>query len=112
MAQRHKPPVEVTPSALKKTGAALDSDRGMRTQELKLRVQRADYVVDPALVAAAIIRHAISHRRCWKPRTVRRTPPALSTTSGGPSPTVPTQVSGAADSAAERSAGPTHTHNS
>jgi hypothetical protein len=81
-------------------------------QELKLRVQRADYVVDPEVVAAAIIRHAISQRRCWKPRTVLRTPPALSTTSAGPSQTVPIQVSGAADSVAGRSAGATHTHNS
>jgi hypothetical protein len=104
--------VDVLPSALKQTARALDSGRGMRTQELKLRVQRADYVVDPAVVAAAIIRHAISHRRCWNPRTVCGTPAALSTTSGGPSPTVPIQVSGAADSAAERSATPTHTHNS
>jgi hypothetical protein len=104
--------VDATAAALKQTRPALDSDRGMQTQELKLRVQRADYVVDPEVVAAAIIRHAISHRRCWKPRTVLRTPPALSTTSGGPSSTVPTQVSGVADSVAARSAGATHTHNS
>jgi hypothetical protein len=104
--------VDVWPSGLKQSARALDSGRGMRTQELKLRVQRADYVVDPAVVAAAMIRHAISHRRCWNPRTVCRTPPALSTTSAGPSPTVPIQVSGAADSVADWSAGATHTHNS
>lgn len=104
--------MEATSAALKRTDPAFDSAGGMRTQELKLRVQRADYVVDPQVVAAAIIRHAISHRRCWKPRTVRRTPPALSTTSAGPSPTVPIQVSGAADSVAGRSAGAAHTHNS
>ena len=98
--------------ALKRTAAALDSHHGMRTQELKLRVQRADYVIDPAAVAEAMIRHAVSHRRWWNPRTVCRTPPALSTTSGGPSLTVPIQVSDAADSVAERSARPTHTHNS
>jgi hypothetical protein len=104
--------VDATPATLKQTRPALDSDRGMQTQELKLRVQRADYVVDPQVVAAAIIRHAISHRRCWKPRTVLGTPPAHSTTSAGPSPTVPIQVSGVADSVAAQSAGATHTHNS
>ena len=104
--------MDVLPSGLKQTARMLDSGRGMRTQELKLRVQRADYVVDPAVVAAAMIRHAISHRRCWNPRTVRTTPAALSTTSAGPSRTAPIQVSGAAASAAERSARATHTHNS
>jgi hypothetical protein len=84
----------------------------MRTHELKLRVQRADYIVDPAVVAAAIIRHVISHRRCWNPRTVCGIPAVLSTTSGGPSRTLPIQVSGAADSAAGRSARATQTHSS
>jgi hypothetical protein len=104
--------VDVWPSALKQTVRPLDSGPGMRTQELKLRVQRADYIIDPAIVAAAVIRHAISHRRCWNPRTVCATPAALSTTSAGPSETAPIQVSAAADSAAERSARATHTHSS
>jgi hypothetical protein len=104
--------VDVWPSALKQTARVLDSGGGMRTQELKLRVQRADYVVDPAVVAVAMLRHAISHRRCWNPRTACAAPAALSTTSAGPSRTAPIQVSGAADSAAARSARSTHTNNS
>ncbi len=92
---------------LKHGAAALDTAAGMRLQELKLRVARADYVVDPALVAAAMLRHAVSQRRCWKPRAVRATPPDSSTTSGVPSRTVPIQVSGVADSAAWRSSGAT-----
>jgi anti-sigma28 factor (negative regulator of flagellin synthesis) len=32
----------------------------MRTHELKLRIQRADYQVDPAVVAEAMLRHAVS----------------------------------------------------
>lgn len=87
-------------SPLKHSAAALDTAAGMRLQELKLRVERADYVVDPALVAAAMLRHAVSHRRCWNPRAVRATPPDSSTTSGAPARTRPIQVSDAADSAA------------
>jgi hypothetical protein len=104
--------VDGAPPTLKHAAPTLDSDGGMRMQELKLRVQRADYVVDPAVVAAAIIRHAISHRRCWNPRTVCGIPAALSTTSGGPSLTLPIQVSGAADSAPGRSRSATQTHSS
>ena len=85
---------------LKDDGDSLDTAAGMRLQELKLRVARADYVVDPALVAAAMLRHAVSQRRCWKPRAVCATPPASRTTSGAPSRTLPIQVSDAADSAA------------
>ena len=85
---------------LKDDGVSLDTAAGMRLQELKLRVARADYVVDPALVAAAMLRHAVSQRRCWKPRVACATPSASSTTSGGPSRTRPIQVSDAADSAA------------
>ena len=85
---------------LKPDAAALDTCRGMRMQELKLRIQRADYVVDPALVAEAMLRHAVSYKRCWKPRTVWATPADFSATFGGPSATLPIQVSGTADSAA------------
>lgn len=88
---------------LKHDAAALDTCGGMRTQELKLRVQRADYDVDPVLVAEAMLRHALSYKRCWKPRTAWTTPADFSATFGGPSQTVPIQVTRAADSAAERS---------
>ena len=84
----------------------------MRLQELKLRVERADYTVDPALVARAMLRHAVSHRRCWNPRAVCAMPSDSSTISGGPSRTSPIQVSGAADAAAARSSGATHTSSS
>jgi hypothetical protein len=85
---------------LKHDDGALDTSPGMRMQELKLRVQLADYAVDPALVAEAMLRHAVSHRRCWNPRTAWATPADSSTRSPGPSWTVPIQVTGAADSAA------------
>jgi len=85
---------------LKRGGAALDTSRGMRMQELKLQIQTADYVIDSALVAEAMLRHAVSHRRCWNPRAVWAMPAASSSTPGGPAPTVPIQVNGAADAAA------------
>lgn len=85
---------------LKHDAAALDTCRGMRMQELKLRIQRADYVVDPALVAEAMLRRAVSYKRCWNPRTDWATPADFSATSGGPSATLPIQVSGTAESAA------------
>ncbi len=85
---------------LKDRCVSLDTAAGMRLQQLKLRVARADYVVDPALVAAAMLRHAVSQRRCWKPRVLCSTPSASSTTAGAPSRTLPIQVSDAADSAA------------
>lgn len=91
---------------------AFDSNRAMRTQELKLRVQRSDYIVDPVAVARAIIRHSISYRRWWNPRMVCAAPAALSLTSGGPSVRLPIQVSGTADSVAARSSRATHTSNS
>lgn len=97
---------------LKRGGAALDSGRAMRTQELKLRIQSADYVVDPAAVAEAMLRHALSQRRWWNPVAACATPSADSTTSGVPASTDPTHVNGAADSAAERSPGATHTQSS
>jgi hypothetical protein len=75
----------------------------MRLHELKTRVQRAEYHVDPATVAAALIRHAISHRRWWNPHTSILTPLALNTASAGPARTLPIQVTGAADSADARS---------
>jgi hypothetical protein len=93
---------------LKRGGDALDTCREMRMQELKLRVQRADYDVDPVLVAEAMLRHAVSHRRCWKPRIDCATPSDSSTTSGGPSRTEPTQANGAASCAAPRSASAKH----
>ena len=99
-------------TALKRTGSALDTSGEMRTQELKQRVQRQDYVVDPALVAEAMLRHALSYRRCWKPHTACATPAASSTTSGGPSRTEPIHVTPAADSAELRSDSATHTSSS
>ncbi len=86
--------------ALKLMTDRLDTSRGMRMQELKQRVQREDYVVDPVLVAEAMLRRAVTHRRCWKPRTACALPPDSNTTSGGSSFTAPIHVSGAADSAA------------
>ena len=97
---------------LKREGAALDSRRAMRTQELKLRIERADYVVDPVAVAEAMLRHAVSQRRWWNPVGACATPSSASTTSAGPAATDPTHVSRAAPSAAERSPGPTHTQSS
>jgi hypothetical protein len=98
--------------ALKPTDPAFDSEHAMRLDDLKMRVQRADYAIDPATVAVAMIRHSISQMRWWNPRTFCVTPAALSATAGGPSATMPIQVSGAADSAAARSSRPTQTHNS
>ena len=92
---------------LKDHADTLDTGAEMRLQELKLRVQRADYVVDPALVAAAMLRRALSQRRCWNPRVVCAMPSASSTTSGGPPRTAPIHVSAAADSATLRSPGAT-----
>ena len=85
---------------LKRDGDTLDTSRGMLMRELKLRVQRADYIIYPALVAEAMLRHAVSHRRCWNPRTAWATPADSSTRPAGPSWTVPIQVTDAADSAA------------
>lgn len=91
---------DVMNKPLKRGEDALDTCRGMRMQDLKLRVERADYVVDPALVAEAMLRHAISQRRCWKPRAGWATPADSSSAPGGPSRTTPIHVSPAADSAA------------
>ena len=97
---------------LKHDAEALDMAAGMRLQELKLRVRRADYVVDPGLVAAAMMRHAVSQRRCWNPRAASATPADRSLTSAAPSLTAPIQVIVAADSAATRPPGETHTSSS
>ena len=56
-----------------------DSCRGMRTEELKRRIQHANYVIDVAAVAEAMLRHAISHRRWWNPSTVCEAPPEVIT---------------------------------
>jgi hypothetical protein len=109
---RHATLAQPMDAPLKPGAEALDIPAGMRLQDLKLRVQRADYVVDPALVAAAMLRHAVSQRRCWNPRAVCATPPASSLTSGGPSIAVPIQVSPATDCAAARSCGDTQTSSS
>jgi hypothetical protein len=105
-------PADGAGSALKRETRALDSRRAMRTQELKRRVERAEYVVDPEAVADAMLRHALSQRRWWNPLADRSTPANDSTTPGSPGPTTPTQVSGTAASAAARSAGATQTHSS
>gem|GEM_PF-5355428 len=86
--------------ALKAQPAALDRDRVMRLHELKASVQRSDYVVDPPVVARAMLRHAVSQRRWWNPRTCLGSPPARKATPGGPSATVPTQLNGASDAGA------------
>ena len=98
--------------SLKPIGPTLDSSIGMRTQELRLRVQRAEYAVEPAVVAEAMLRHAVSHRRWWNPRTVCAAPPADSTTSGGPSTVSPIHVNEAADSVSARMSGAAQTHSS
>lgn len=85
---------------LKPDAHALDTCHGMRTQDLKLRIERANYEIDPAVVAEAMLRRAVSYRRCWNPRTDLTVPADLSSTFGGPSRTLPIQVSGAADCAA------------
>jgi hypothetical protein len=82
---------------LKPVTDSFDSDRDMRLHELKARIQRSDYHVDPGTVAAAVIRHAISHRRWWKPRTSILVPSACSSASGGPACTLPMHVSPTAD---------------
>jgi hypothetical protein len=85
---------------LKREARTLDTSRGMRMQDIKQLVQSADYVVDSGLVAEAMLRHAVSHRRCWNPRAVWAMPAASSSTPGVPPRTLPIQVNGAADAAA------------
>jgi hypothetical protein len=108
----HPTPAQAEGLPLKRETVALDSCRAMRTQELKLRIQRADYVIDPVAVAEAMLRHALSHRRWWNPIAVCVIPPADSITSGWPSIADPIQVNGAARSASRRSSGPTQTNSS
>lgn len=105
-------PADAAGTALKGGRATLDSRRAMRTNELKLRIERQDYVVDPMAVAAAMLRHAISQRRWWNPVAVRRCPAASMTTSGWPAATDPTHVTGAAAVAAAQASEPTQKHSS
>jgi hypothetical protein len=105
-------PADRAGAALKRDPVALDSCHAMRIHELKLRIARADYVVDPVAVAEAMLRHAVSHRRWWNPIALCAIPPADSATSGRPATTDPIHVNGAASSAAARSSRPTQTHNS
>lgn len=97
---------------LKPRDGALDSCPAMRIQELRLRIQRADYVIDPRLVAEAMFRHALSHRRWWNPVAVCARPAASMVTSGWPAATDPIHVNGAASSAPARSSGSTQTQSS
>ena len=105
-------PADWATAALKGDLRALDSRRAMRTHELKLRIERADYDVDPRVLAEAMLRHAISHRRWWNPVAACDTPCADSTTSGEPETTLPIHVNGTAAAAAEQSFGATQTHSS
>lgn len=41
----------------------------MHVHEIKRRVDESEYEVDPRLVAEAMLRHAISYRRWWNPRS-------------------------------------------
>jgi hypothetical protein len=99
-------------AALKRTEVALDIKGGMRTEELKLRVQRADYVVDPAAVAEAMLRHAVSHRRWWNPSAGCSMPREHRTAPGAPATTSPTQVNAAADAASARASASKQTQSS
>lgn len=105
-------PVQGEDVPLKRETDALDSCHAMRTHELKLRIQRADYVIDPVAVAEAMLRHCLSHRRWWYPIAIRVTPSADSITSGWPVIADPIQVNGAARSDARRPSGPTQTNSS
>jgi hypothetical protein len=105
-------PADHRAPALKRGPSALDSCRAMHTHELRLRIQRADYIVDPVAVAEAMFRHALSQRRWWNPTAVCAIPPADSMTSARPATTDPIQVSGAASSAAARSSVAKQAHSS
>ena len=107
-----KTPADGAGTPLKREPAALDSRGDMHIQELKVRIQRADYVVDPVLVATAMLRHAISYRRCWNPAAVCGAPADSRMISGGPAVTDPIHVTGAASSAAARASQPTQKHSS
>ena len=105
-------PADGTGAPLKRGPAALDSGSAMRTHELKLRIQRADYVVDPVAVAGAMLRHALSHRRWWNPIALRSVPPTDSTTPGSPATTEPIHDSATRSSAAARSSAATQAQSS
>lgn len=79
-------------SPLKNSPPEPDDSRAMRVQEIKGSVQRAEYEVDPHLVAEAMYRHAVSYNRWWKPRSACGTPAEVRTSSGDPASTRPTQV--------------------
>lgn len=97
---------------LKRAGDALDSPSAMRVHELRLRVQRSEYVIDPVLVAEAMLRHALSHRRWWNPVVLCGIPALSMTSCARPAATEPTHVSPAAASAAARSPTATQAHSS
>ena len=77
-------PADGAGSALKRATRALDSRRAMRTQELKRRIELAEYVVDPEAVADAMLRHAVSQRRWWNPLADCSMPSSDSSTPGSP----------------------------
>ena len=105
-------PADGTDPPLKRDDGALDSCHAMRTHELRLRIQRADYVIDPVLVAEAMFRHALSQRRWWNPVAGCARPAASMTTSGWPVTTEPIHVNGVAATAAAQSSGAKQTHSS
>lgn len=105
-------PADGARPALKRGGGALDSCRAMRIHELRLRIQRADYVIDPVIVAEAMFRHALSQRRWWNPIAACGRPAASMTTSGWPATTEPIHVNGTASSAAARSSEATQAQSS
>lgn len=103
--------VQGAAAPLKSVPGPPDASSAMRIQELKRAVQSADYVVDPDVVADAMLRRAVSYRRWWKPRSTAGTPAQTRFASPGPERTRPTHVTPAASAAAKPS-GPTQTHSS
>ncbi len=111
--RRGGPKAQPAGTPVKGLRSALDTDRGMRIEDIKQRVERADYVVDPAVVAEAMLRRVVAYRRCWKPDSSWGTPPEQRLARGGPARTCPTQVSaGTAAAAAAASWSATQTHSS
>ena len=97
----------------------------MRLDELKDKVDRSDYAVDPRLVAEALLRRFDTRRheaveprvdhptRCSYPRSGRAPGSRpLNVTSGAPSRTRPTHVSPAAARASSARSGGTQAHSS
>lgn len=91
---------------LKSADREPDDLLAMRMQEIKRRIQRSEYVVDPRMVAEAMLRHAISYRRWWNPRKACATPAEVRFTVGEPAETRPTQVTPAPAIARRPSCGP------